>query len=135
MRLVAVPILAAILCGCGSGPLPEVPKPGPLPNIAALHPGPDAAARLLLQNHADVNQRWCVQFETRDFKQVRSKNPACSLTNGVTPLMWSASTDRAEAVALLLEFNADRSLKDWAGRSALDYARTDEIRTLLTTRR
>jgi ankyrin repeat protein len=105
------------------------------PLSLALRSSQHRAARVLLLNKADVNQRWCVQFENRDFKQVRISDPACTLSNGITPLMWSASADRAEAVKLLLEFNADRSLKDWAGRSALDYAKSDEIRKLLTTAR
>lgn len=93
------------------------------------------AARVLLQNHADVNQRWCVQFENKNFKQIRSKDPACMLSNGMTPLMYAASQEDKKAVELLLEWNADRSLKDWAGRSALDYAKTDDIRKLLATGR
>jgi ankyrin repeat protein len=102
------------------------------PLSLALQSNQYRAARVLLKNKADVNQRWCVQFENRAFKQIRSRDPACALANGITPLMWSALADRAEAVALLLEFNADRSLKDWAGRSALDYSKDEVVRKLLS---
>ncbi len=93
------------------------------------------AARLLLDAGADVNQRECFQsgFDMSERKPIYE--PACTRDNGVTVLMSSARRGNREAVALLLEFKADRSLEDWAGRSALDYAKTDEIKALLTTAR
>ena len=101
------------------------------PLSLALRANQLRAARVLLNNKADVNQRWCVQFENRNFKQIPAANPDCSLSNGMTPLMLAASAGKREAVELLLEFKADRSLKDWAGRSALDYATAPEVRELL----
>lgn len=102
----------------------------------ALQQGAVRTARSLLQSGADPNQRWCVGYSFVLFKrQTRdsaSLDPACTSTNGMTPLMWSASKGAAEAIALLLEFNADRSLTDWAGRTAMDYATTADIRQLLS---
>jgi ankyrin repeat protein len=91
-------------------------------------------ARVLLQNGADVNQRWCELFPAGWIAPgyapkhliVRPgeprRDPACNESNGVTPLMWSAGAGDIDAVGLLLEFKADRTLTDWAGRSALHYA-------------
>ena len=99
------------------------------------------AARVLLQNGADPNQRWCervlphwaVYSRTPTQLELRGKDPACSVANGITPLMWSAAVGDREAAELLLEFGADRSLKDWAGRSALHYATTREVWDVVTT--
>lgn len=105
----------------------------------ALQQGAVRTARTLLQSGADPNQRWCVGYSFVLFKrQTRdsaSLDPACTSTNGMTPLMWSASKSAAEAIELLLEFNADRSLTDWAGRTAMDYAATADIRQLLSSSR
>jgi ankyrin repeat protein len=76
--------------------------------------------RALLQHGANVDQRWCAEEEN-----------GCSAATGVTPLMDAARAEDFQAVALLFEFKADPSLKDWAGRSALDYAKTAEVRQLL----
>jgi hypothetical protein len=90
-------------------------------------------AHLLLVNGADVNQRWCAPIR---YWHDKTNDPAsaCTHQNGLTPLIWSASEGHAEAVELLLEFAADVSLKDWAGRSAADVARTDDIRRLIEGR-
>ena len=99
------------------------------PLSLALRSNQLRSARVLLENHADVNLRWCTEYESRS--RAPKRDPNCSLSNGLTPLMWAASTNAQEAVELLLEFNADRPLKDWAGRSAFDYATTPEVRALL----
>lgn len=96
---------------------------------------PYSASRLLLNSGADVNARWCVPVDHRTFKEARAKDPACSVATGISPLMWSASVGHREAVELLLEFKADPSLRDWAGRSALDYAQEPGVRELLSKRR
>lgn len=103
------------------------------PLSLALRANQLRSARVLLQNHSDVNLRWCTQYELRDYKQVPVKAPGCSLSKGMTPLMWAAAAGNRAAVELLLEYRADRSLKDWAGRSAIGYATTQEVRDLLTT--
>ena len=48
--------------------------------------------------------------------------------------MWAAAVGDREAVELLLEFQADRSLRDWADRSVLHYATTREVWDLLERR-
>lgn len=48
--------------------------------------------------------------------------------------MASARAADREAVELLLEFEADRALRDWAGRSAIDYAKDPVVRGLLSGR-
>jgi ankyrin repeat protein len=95
------------------------------------------AARLLLENGADPNRRSCVTFVLTSFNAVYTHgrppffvNKDCTAENGVTPLMMSALRDDWHGAKLLLEFKADRSLKDWAGRTALDYAKDPEVRKL-----
>jgi uncharacterized protein len=44
-------------------------------------------------------------------------------TEGWTALIWAAGKGRAETVEVLLHHGADRTLKDFAGRSAADQAR------------
>ena len=101
------------------------------PLSLALRANQLRAARVLLQNHSDVNLRWCTHYELRNYKQVPAKAPGCSLSKGMTPLMWAADAGNRAAVELLLEYRADRSLTDWSGRSALDYATAPEVRELL----
>ena len=50
---------------------------------------------------------------------------------GETALMLAASQGNAECVKLLLEAGANPDTKDSNGKTALDYAKTDEIRKLL----
>ena len=103
------------------------------PLSLALRANQLRAARALLVNGADVNQRWCARFENRNYKSVTTRDAACSLSNGLTSLMWAASEGKTAAVTLLLEFKADRTLKDWAGRTALDYTTAPEVRKLLSS--
>ena len=112
----------------------------PLP--VALQSRALRTARVLLQNGADVNQRWCERYLASWAVHRNSpahlveggKDPACTPLNGITPLMWTAAVGDREAVKLLLEFKADRSLRDWAGRSVLHYATTREVWDLLERR-
>jgi ankyrin repeat protein len=88
----------------------------------------------LLAAGADPNARWCVPVRSLYNAQQRGKKPGCDLRNGITPLMFAASAGHDEIVAALLEHGADRSLADWTGRTALDYAATerrDKVRALL----
>jgi ankyrin repeat protein len=97
-------------------------------------------ARLLLKSGADPNARWCVPFVSALYPfppsyshGAPSKARGCTMENGITPLIWSAASRNSDAVDRLLEFKADRSLKDWTGRSAVDYASAQDIRNLLAT--
>jgi len=130
-----------ILMRIGADPNERLTERAPL-SYALAH-GHLRVARVLLQNGANVNQRWCERFPSGRIApgyapkhlivgpgEPRS-DPACDLTNGITPLMWSAGAADRDAVGLLLEFKADRSLIDWAGRSALHYAVWRDVWDLL----
>ncbi len=107
------------------------------PIAMALHQRALRAARLLLENGADPNQRTCVDLIHGSFSAkwshgpAFSRDPACTPDNGMTALISRVRADDLAAVKLLLEFHADRSLRDWMGRTALDYAKDPEIRKLL----
>ena len=124
MRIGADPNQRLVRAGIDSTPL-----------SFALWLGRYRSASVLLRSGADVNQRWCDQFAVRDFKQTSTKEPACTAPTGLTPLMWAAASGHKEGVELLLEFKADRTLKDWADRTAFDYASTPAVRELLRTDR
>jgi hypothetical protein len=105
----------------------------------AMKNGALRVARFLLQHGADPNQRWCVNMIYGSFSGTYpdgafSKHPSCNQLNGVTPLMNSSAVGDPEQVQLLMEFNADAARNDWAGRTALDYATTPEVRALLQRR-
>lgn len=110
------------------------------PIAMAQHNGALRAARFLLENGADPNRRTCVDLVYGSFSAKWThgpafrRNPACTLENGVTPLIFAARSGDLDAVTLLLEFRADRTLKDWAGGSAQDYATDPEVRKLLLNR-
>lgn len=50
---------------------------------------------------------------------------------GSTALIWASTADRLEAARTLIKNNADRTIKDTHNKTALDYARSDEMRQLL----
>ena len=89
-------------------------------------PAAGSSVRLLLEHGADVNQRWCELTP-----QETPLEPACTIEKGITPLMWAARLGSTESVTLLLDYKADRSLTDWAGRSALHYAKWRNVWDLL----
>lgn len=51
---------------------------------------------------------------------------------GSTALFWAATADRLEAAKTLIRNNADRTIQDIHHKTALDYARSDEMRKLLS---
>ena len=83
--------------------------------------------RLLLRHGADPNSRWC-PFESRG---TDAGLPPCNSKWGVTPLIMAAALDQADVTYLLLDARADPTLEDSAGRSALDYARSEAVFELL----
>lgn len=137
-RLARVRSLLAI----GADPNERIQSDRTSLSLALTYPS-KRMARVLLRGGADVNQRWCDRFPAPRWAAysdsptgalVPGKDPACTLENGMTPLMWTAATGDFETVELLLTFNADRSLKDWAGRSAVHYATTREVWDLLVVK-
>ncbi len=53
------------------------------------------------------------------------------LTNGWTSLIWAAKRGHVETVKVLLKNNADISIRDNSGNTALDYARQNNITSLI----
>ena len=51
---------------------------------------------------------------------------------GSTALIWASTADRLEAARTLIRNNADRTIQDIHHKTALDYARSDEMRKLLS---
>lgn len=106
------------------------------PLMIALWSGQARAAALLLQHNAEIDARVCTRSSARNYRQIGvTVDPLCTAANGMTALMESARQNDADDVTLLLEFNADRSLKDWAGRTAVDYASTPGMKEVLAAGR
>ncbi|MCC2646264.1 MAG: ankX 2 [Rickettsiaceae bacterium] len=82
-------------------------------NIAALHKsilsGKEYITKVLLDAGAEVNAK--------------------SLDK--TPLIWAALFSKTETINLLLEKGADVNIKDSAGKNAIDYASSPEIKDIL----
>jgi ankyrin repeat protein len=130
-----------ILMRIGADPNERVSVRSPL--ALALRNRSLRVARELLRNGARADERWCELYFPPWLPSTAvprhlivhegdpHQDPACKADNGITPLMWIATAGEGAGVQLLLEFKADRSLKDWAGRTALDYATAPEVRKLL----
>ncbi len=78
---------------------------------AAAQNGMTDTMQLLLRRGADVN---------------------AADDDGMTPLMNAAMVDRSAPTRLLLEYGAERGLRDASGRDAASYARSEEVVDLLT---
>jgi ankyrin repeat protein len=87
----------------------------------ALAANPSAAAALL-DRGADPDLRWCVPFPHDGQQWKAVVPPGCTLATGTTPLMQAAALESDELVSLLVEAGARVDLRDWQGRTALDYA-------------
>lgn len=55
------------------------------------------------------------EIVSRDSAQINAQD-----RNGMTPLMMAASSNRVESIRVLLEFHADREIRDIKGRSVFD---------------
>ena len=75
---------------------------------------------VLLEAGANPNGRACLPVGRGG--NTPSVAPECDDTNGVTPLMYSATFGRM-ADRILKEYGGDPTLTDWAGRTADDYQR------------
>jgi ankyrin repeat protein len=79
--------------------------------------------RALLRDGADPNARWCVPVERVTGSHVYQPEPACTRHSGITALMFaSAIGDLTVLGALLERRDVDLALKDWNGRTAIEYA-------------
>jgi ankyrin repeat protein len=119
---------ARIVIGLGADPN-ERTGDGRTPLSMALATSLSLAS-LLLEHGADPHLRWCERT-----LQDTQADPACTVDNGITPLMFSARLGSVEAVELLLKYKADKSLRDWAGRTAAHYAKTRETWELTIVQR
>lgn len=90
-------------------------RDGTTPLLAAIRGGAVLVAETLLRRGA-------------------SADTACPF-DGTTPLMRAASLARLEVIDLLLSAGARLELRDFEGKSALDWAADDETRTFLTRAR
>lgn len=55
-------------------------------------------------------------------------NVNAQTTDGMTPLMWAAQFGNLEITEMLIRFNADASLKDIDGKTALNYANIESTK-------
>jgi len=53
------------------------------------------------------------------------------VTNGWTSLIWAAKRGHIETVKVLLKNNADISIRDGSGNTALDYARQNKLTSII----
>lgn len=99
--------------------------------------------KLLVENGANVNAK-TNRSNTPLMGAAKLQDPAMTIylvekganinhqdLYGGTALMNASWLDRVETVTFLLERGADKTLKSKDGKTALDYATTDRIRTLL----
>jgi ankyrin repeat protein len=124
-----------ILLRIGANPDDRISGPGGADETSlgvAVRRGYMRAAAVLLEAGADANGRECIpiDYDRKTYKPIF--DAACNRGNGVTPLMSAAKGGKSEIVQLLLEFKADKSLKDWTGRMAVDYGKDPGVRELLS---
>jgi ankyrin repeat protein len=97
------------------------------PLSIALFKHDRSLVKLLLERGADPNARWCVEIRSWwPPPSTQRAAPECNATNGTSPAMRAATSGDVELLTLLLQHGADPTLRDWTGRSALDYARESD---------
>jgi len=100
--------------------------------------------RLLIENHAtldilDIDGKYSPLMKLARKKQPelvqlmieKDADVDLSSKGGDTPLMHAAENGRTENIKLLIEGGADWGLKNKFGKTAMDLARTAEVRELL----
>lgn len=127
-----------------SGTLAELLRRGGDPNsvtdggttalMVAAADGEDAALSVLLaQRKIDVDGTTPREFHPPRF-EIYSEERQPMWTGGRTALMYAAKGGHADSVRLLLQHGANPERKDAEGWTALQYARTPEVRRLLSGR-
>jgi ankyrin repeat protein len=119
----------AILLNIGANPNQRLTWGGVdwTPLSIALFKHDRSLVKLLLERGADPNARWCVEIQSWwPPPSTQRAAPECNATNGTSPAMRAATSGDVELLTLLLQHGADPTLRDWTGRSALDYARESD---------
>lgn len=108
------------------------------PLILAAYRNQPKVVKILLMNGADLNYSsqegtallgacYKGNYEIARMLLERGASVKPSGPNGVSPLIFAAQSNNEKLVQLLLNFKADKHLKDQNGKSALDYAKELEF--------
>ena len=93
------------------------------PLALAIEQGDDEIVRALLRYGADPNARWCVALDQQKASHVHCFELECNHDSGTTPLMFASSVGDLNVLGALLERkDVELELKDWKGRTAVEYA-------------
>jgi len=112
---------------------PDVGEPGDdRCALALLKAGADSSLRHesgAMPIHLAAGKNYLASL--RALLEVRAQDVDAKTNSGITPLMTAATEGHAEAVSLLLQFGADRTLKDDEGLTAKDVAIKNGNETLI----
>jgi hypothetical protein len=112
-----------VLLDIGANPNERVSTVGNWPPIAlAVGQKSTGAIAALVGRGADPNLRWCVPVPLLGQRWEGVSPPGCAMATGTTPLMLAAALGSEDAASLLMQAGARVDLRDWQGRTALDYA-------------
>ena len=103
-------------------------KPAVLAALASLGLSSNAVVRGVPLLHAAAQNGACDAMEWLLLRgaQVNSRD-----AEGATPLIQAAASENLPAVRMLLNHGADKRLRDSSGKCAADFARNEEMETLL----